>query len=122
MRHCSLGINAASTVSLELMMFDKPVINLGFDPPGTTLGRWSRFDRHLGLDHYKPVADSGAVMIARSTSDLESMIRDAFHTPGRQADARRKFLQDTFGDTLDGNSARRVTDTLVSLVRQETRA
>ena len=122
LRHCSLGINAASTVSLELMMFDKPVINLGFDPPGTTLGRWSRFDRHLGLDHYKPVADSGAVMIARSTSDLESMIRDAFHTPGRQADARRKFLQDTFGDTLDGNSARRVTDTLVSLVRQETRA
>jgi hypothetical protein len=121
LRHCSLGINAASTVSLELMMFDKPVINLGFDPPGSALGRWSRFDRHLGLDHYIPVAESGAVKIARSSSDLETMIRDAFQNPGREADARRQFLQETFGETLDGNSAKRISDTIASLVLPESR-
>ena len=93
LQHCSLGINVASTVSLELMMYDKPVINLGFDPPGAQLVRWSRFERHLRLDHYGPVAGSGAVMVARSTADLERMIRDGLRDPGRQSNDRRRFLK-----------------------------
>jgi len=121
LRHCSLGVNAASTVSLELMMYDKPVINLGFDPPGSQLGRWNKFERHLRLDHYRPVAESGAVMIARSPSDLDQMIRYALANPGAQAKERGRFLREMFGDTLDGNSAKRVAQTLASLARKELR-
>ena len=39
LKHTAMGINAASTVSLELMLFDKPIMNIGFDPPGSRLSR-----------------------------------------------------------------------------------
>jgi hypothetical protein len=122
LRHCSLGINVASTVSLELMIYNKPIINLGFDPPGSHLDEWNRFERHLRLDHYRPVAESGAVMVAKSTEDMEQMIQDALSNPGRQADARQCFLRETFGDTLDGNCARRVAEALLSVARKELQA
>lgn len=115
LHHCSLGINVASTVSLELMIHDKPVINLGFDPPGSNLTRWSQFERHLRLDHYRPVAESGGVMVARSTEDLERMIQEALTHPGAQSAARRRFIDQTFGNTLDGKSAQRIADVLISL-------
>ena len=66
LKHCAMGINPASTVSLELMMFDKPVMNIGFDPPGSDLPRAYRWSRHIDFDHYRPVADSGGVMVAWS--------------------------------------------------------
>ena len=65
-RYSSVGINAASTVSLELMMFEKPVINIGFEPPGSSLPYWKRFSRHISHAHYKPVVRSKSVMVARS--------------------------------------------------------
>jgi hypothetical protein len=34
LRHCAVGINVASTISLELCMFDKPCINVNYLPPG----------------------------------------------------------------------------------------
>ena len=34
LRHAAVGINVASTVSLELCMFRKPVINVAYNPPG----------------------------------------------------------------------------------------
>ena len=69
LRECALGINPASTVSLELMLLGKPVINLGFDPPDSNLPYHLRWRRHTDeFDHYVPVTNSGAVMVARKRS------------------------------------------------------
>ena len=46
-RHSALSINAASTVTLEFLLLDKPVINLDFDPPGATLDPCDGFKRHI---------------------------------------------------------------------------
>ena len=51
LRYCSLGINAASTVSLEFCMLGKPVINLYFDPPGSILPEHLKWKRHILFDH-----------------------------------------------------------------------
>ncbi len=117
LRHAALGINAASTVSLELMAFDKPVINLDFDPPGTDLPWCLGFGRHIRFDHYRPVALSGAVMIARSVDDMKHMLRRGLSEPGADSDARRRFLADTFGDLLDGNAGRRIAERLLAIAR-----
>jgi hypothetical protein len=34
LEHCDIGVNVASTVSLELLMHNRPVVNIAFDPPG----------------------------------------------------------------------------------------
>ena len=37
LRYCDVGINVASTVSLELFMFGKPTINVAYNPPGVDI-------------------------------------------------------------------------------------
>jgi hypothetical protein len=114
LRHAALGINAASTVSLELMMHDKPIINLGFDPPGSALPHHLRWRRHLEFDHYRPVASSGAVMVAMSPSELAPLLDSALRDPGRQTAERRAFLEQMFHGMLDGGAGGRVAERLVA--------
>ncbi len=112
-----VGINVASTVSLELMKFDKPVINLDFDPPGTNLPWCLGFGRHIRFDHYWPVAESGAVMVARSAGDMERMLERGLQQPDADSQARRDFLASMFGDKLDGNAGRRAAERLLQIAR-----
>ena len=114
LRHASLGINGASTISIELMIHDKPVINLGFDPPGAELPRALRYERHLTFDHFQPVVASGAVMVARSPQDMEEMIIDGLANPDRTKEQRRTFLRQMFGDKLDAHSGRRVAESVLT--------
>ncbi len=119
LRHASLGINAASTVSLELMIHDKPVINIGYDPPGSSLPHCYRWVRHIEYDHYRPVAESGATMVARSIADMKCMIRKGLTEPQKGGTERRVFIRKMFGNTLDGNSGRRVAEKLLELANGE---
>jgi hypothetical protein len=118
LRHVSVGINAASTVTLELMLHDKPVINLGFEPPGSHLPHHARFSRHIEYEHYRPVAESGGVMVARSMNDLREMLLIGLTEPQTGSEKRRLFIQDMFDHQLDGQSGRRVAETLVALARK----
>lgn len=118
LRHTCLGINAASTVSLELMIHDKPIINLGFDPPGSHLPHVLRFARHIDFDHFRPVAESGATMVARSVDDMRAMLHQGLTRPCDDRESRKSFLRTMFGTSLDGGSGRRVAETLLDLARR----
>lgn len=112
-RHCSLGINIASTISLELCMFDKPVINVAFDAPNANkLGL--RNEIFYDFDHYKPVVDSGAVELAKSPTEMRTLVRQCLQDPTRRSGERKEFLSKMFGQTLDGRSANRVSEALLT--------
>lgn len=115
LRHCQFGVNPASTVSLELMMFSKPVMNLGFDPPGSQLPHCKRWRRHIEFDHYRPVAASGGVRVAYSVAEAREIIAEFMGSENPLAQAQREFLAKTFGGTLDGQSGRRVAEALLAL-------
>lgn len=118
LHHCALGINPASTVSLELLMRDKPVINLGFDPPGSVLPPGFGWKRHIDFDHYRRVAHSGAVTVAWSVEDVRRAIHRALENPAELREQRRTLTQTTFGPTLDGGSGRRAAQTLLEIARR----
>ncbi|HAF61793.1 MAG TPA: hypothetical protein DCK95_05660 [Anaerolineaceae bacterium] len=115
LHHCALGINPASTVSLELMALDKPVINIGMEPPGSDLPKWEKFSRHVEYEHYKPVAESGGTMVARSLEDLKAMIIRGLSDPDADHDERKVFMRKMMGNTLDGQSGKRVAECLIKL-------
>jgi hypothetical protein len=117
LRHCAVGINVASTVSLELCMFDKPVINVGYNPPSVPEGELS-YARYYEFDHYKPVVDSGAVKVARSEREMSELIFDSLDNPAKGSSERRELIRRMFGDTLDGKSSIRVAETLARLARK----
>ena len=114
LRHCAAGINIASTVSLELCMFDKPVVNVGYDPPGVDL-KADSCARYYEFDHYKPLVLSGAVEVARSAGEMERLLSNALETPGERSCERRRLLETMFGYTLDGRSSGRVASILLQL-------
>jgi len=120
LRHCALGINVASTISLELCMFDKPVINVGFNPDSVPEEVLSYAD-YYEFDHYKPVVESGAVRVARSPSEMKELIEISLKNPAERSSERKVIIDKIFGTTLDGNSSKRVADVLLMLAADQTR-
>lgn len=116
LRHAATGVNIASTVSLELCMFDKPVINVGYNPPGMDI-RPIDFTRYYHFDHYKPIVESGAIAVARDEDEMKQMIANALRNPGERTPQRAALLHSFFGDSLDGQSSSRVAQTLLNLAR-----
>ncbi len=113
--HAAMSINAASTVTLEFILKDKPVINLDFDPPGSKLAPCDGFKRHICLDHFWPVVQSGATMVAQSEDDMRRMLIRGLTQPEGDRVARQRFVSDFFGITADGKSGQRVAKTLLRL-------
>ncbi|HEY1558638.1 MAG TPA: hypothetical protein VGF94_27635 [Kofleriaceae bacterium] len=113
--HAAIGINVASTISLELCMFDKPVLNIGYDPPGVDVHPIS-YARYYTFDHYKPVVDSGAVEVVASEDALVAALQSAFDRPEARAVQRQRLLERFFGSTLDGQASSRVAAALLALV------
>lgn len=114
LRHCSLGINIASTISLELCMFDKPVINIAYDPTsGNELGL--RNARFYSFEHYKPVVDSGAVKVVADPEEMKAAIAEFLRDPSAGSSARKNLINKFFGSTLDARSNDRVAEVLTRL-------
>jgi hypothetical protein len=113
LRHCDVGINVASTISLELCMFDKPVINVSYLPEGVN----AVFDyrRYYDFEHYRPVVESGGVKLAHSEAEMAVRIREALEHPAADSAQRAALLRQMFGDRLDGRSGARVAEQLVQL-------
>ena len=97
-------------------MHDKPVVNLGFDPPGSRLPYPLRWIRHIEYEHYRPVAQSGGVAVAYSLEDLRAMIFQGLTAPEADSQKRLAFVGQMFGSTLDGKSGCRVAETLMALI------
>lgn len=119
LRHCALGINLASTVSLELCMFDKPVINIGYNPPSVP-EKEHRFIEFYDFDHYRPLVASGAVGLARDPRQMRQLIENCLNHPEHRRDERKKLIDKMFGPTLDGRSAQRVAETLLKIAGSRT--
>ncbi|MBX7060243.1 MAG: UDP-N-acetyl glucosamine 2-epimerase [Pyrinomonadaceae bacterium] len=121
LRHASVGINIASTISLELCMFDKPVINVGFDAPGQN-DLELRNALFYSYEHYRPLVESGAVQVAYSIEEMRTLLRDALRVPQKAQNERRQLIDRMFGQTLDGQAAHRIAAKLIDLAGTQIQA
>lgn len=121
LRHADLGINIASTISLELCMLDKPVINVAFPPPHLDPNREFDYTRYYDFEHYRPIVDSGAIDMAYSEQELRQQIAANLADPGRLSGQRRALIEKFFGGRLDGKSSSRVAAALFGIAEQSER-
>jgi hypothetical protein len=117
-RHAAVGINVGSTISLELCMFDKPVINVGYNPAGIDISPVD-IPRYYFFDHYRPIVESNAAMLAHSEAEMRQLLEKALEDPDINCQPRRQLVQKMFGNTLDGQSGQRVIECLLKLSRRE---
>jgi hypothetical protein len=110
--HCDANINVASTVSLETCMFDKPTLNVVYNPPGIDIYP-KDYPVIYTWEHYLPLVKSGAIYMAHSEEELGEMIKEALAHPERMREERKKLIDMFFGDKLDGKSYIRIADKLL---------
>ncbi|TXD49126.1 hypothetical protein [Polaribacter sp. IC073] len=101
--YADVNINMCSTMSLDFMVFDKPVINSVF---GNEQNGLYNDQKYLEYVHYKKVTDSGAVVVAKSENELIESINIALENPLLYSSNRKVILDLEIGATLKGTSER----------------
>lgn len=103
LEYVDLNINMCSTMSLDFMLFDKPVINTVFGNPENGLYDDQRF---LGYDHFKKVVDSQSVTIAKNPTELIDQIQQALAHPSARTKERKALIELQISEDLVGTSKR----------------
>lgn len=98
-----LNVNMCSTMSLDFMLFDKPVINTVFGNIENGLYNDQRF---LKYDHFKKVVDSNAVTIAKNKQELIAQINEALSNPEKRKSERKDMIEMQVSKSLSGTSNR----------------
>ncbi len=111
LRHCELGVNVASTISLELCMLNKPAINIGFNPPGRDIYPYD-YTRFYEFDHYKPIVQSKAVIVAKNTNELENIL--AKYLENTTLD--QQFREELISDFFPGNSLTSAVEAIPEII------
>ncbi len=89
LENVDLNINMCSTMSLDFMLFDKPVINTVFGNLENGLYNDQRF---LNYDHFKKVVESQSVTIAKNKEDLIDQINDSLCNPTKRIQQRKEMI------------------------------
>jgi hypothetical protein len=108
LEYADLNVNMCSTMSLDFMLFDKPVINTVF---GNEINGLYNDLRFLQYDHYKKVAESGAVTIAKNETELIAQINVALANPIQRTLQRKAMIALQISKDLRGTS-KRIAETL----------
>jgi hypothetical protein len=111
LENADLSVNMCSTMSLDFMLFDKPVINTVFGNLENGLYNDQRF---LSYIHYKKVIDGNAVMIAKDRQQLIEQINHTFNNPTERIIERKAMIDLQIGKSLQGTS-KRIASTLSEL-------
>jgi hypothetical protein len=98
-----LNINMLSTMSLDFMQFDKPVINTVF---GTKNNGFYDDQRFLEYAHIVNVVNSQSTKIVKNEQELIISINQYLANPTADAENRKQFNQLQVGKPLEGTSKR----------------
>lgn len=103
LHYSAININMLSTMSLDFMLFEKPVINTVFGNPKNSLANDQRF---LQYAHIEYVVDSGATYITKDEKELIVAVNQALSTPNLKIAQQRALLDLQIGAPLEGTSKR----------------
>jgi len=106
LKYSAVHISAASTLSVDGSVFDRPQICPAYDD---RLGHvYDYISRQTYLrEHYLPITYSGGLALAYSREELIGSINDALQNPNKLMAGRKKIVEDICTFT-DGLSTQRV--------------
>lgn len=106
LKNCDLLIGYSSTMAIDAAVFDRPIINIGFDFPGLPSMHWV-----YDVTHYQPVLKSGAVRLVENELDLIGQVNRYLEDPSLDRDGRARLVSEQCEFT-DGNSGKRMAQYL----------
>ena len=114
-RHAAVVVNLSSTVTVDASIFDKPVVNLDFDPqPGQSDQQLIKEVNH-SWPHFKPIAESGGVWLVNNFDELEHAVKTYLEKPELHREERKWVVEHVCGFT-DGNCGERMSKAIQDFV------
>jgi|GEM_PF-849561 len=111
-RHADVVVNLSSTATVDAAIFDRPVINLDFDPePGGPNHELVKDVNHLWT-HFKPVAESGGVWLVNNYDEMVLAIKTYLKTPELHREERRWITKYVCG-FVDGRCGERMAEAVL---------
>ncbi len=111
---CAICLNSGSTLAIDAIIHDKPVILTCFDA-GFELPWWRSARRVLDYRHIAKMVALGGVRVCGSSAELAAAVSDYLDDPGRDSDGRGRTRERECG-ACDGRASARVADALADLV------
>ncbi len=112
--HSAVHISYFSTLALDGICFDKPVVCPYFSPSPRRLSHKS-IRRLYETEHYLPITRSGAVMLPEDEVQLIQAVNQALEDPGKLRDKRSKLKREYLND-VDGNACRLLVESFRSFL------
>jgi len=112
LEYSDININMLSTMSLDFIQFDKPVINTVFGNSKNGLYDDQRF---LNYAHIESVVNSKATKIVKTKEELIQAINLYLENPQLDSENRKQLLQLQVSQPLNG-TGRRIAETLLKWV------
>ena len=103
LEYADISINMCSTMSLDFMIFNKPVINQVLGNKENGLFNDQRF---LNYNHYKKVIESGSVYITKTKKELLTAINNTLKNPLNLEKQRAEILKLEISKPIKGTSNR----------------
>lgn len=101
-----IAINMCSTMSLDAMFFDKPVINPVF---GNEENDLYNDQKYLKYQHYERVVESNAVAVVKTAEELIDEINTLLENPQARLEAQKELLKLQISYPLKGTGERIAT-------------
>lgn len=119
-RHADVVVNLASTVSIDGAIFDKPIVNLDFDPePGQPNQQLIKDVNHV-WNHFKPVAESGGMWLAGNMDEVIAAVRGYLQDASLHRE-RRRWMTEYVCGYIDGRSGERMAQAVAELLQMVVR-
>jgi hypothetical protein len=113
---CAVCLNSGSTLSIDAVIHDKPVIVTLFDA-GQQLPWWQSARRIREFPHYRKLIAMGGVQPVDSYASLEHELDNYLERPQRQSDERSLTVSRQCG-AVDGRASIRVADALLQIMNR----
>lgn len=114
-RHADVVVNLSSTVTIDAAIFDKPVVNLDFDPQPGQADQELIKDINHKWSHFQPIAESGGVWLVNDFDEMEYAISSYLKSPDLHKN-ERKWIVETVCGYKDGNCGKRMADAILDFV------
>jgi len=90
-------INMSSTIVVDAICFDTPVICTKFNFSHDK-NSWNAAHNNFLTDHFKPIVESNAVYLPQSPKELNLAIQDALENPTGMSQARKALAREIIPD------------------------
>ena len=115
-RHSDVVVNLSSTAAIDAAIFDRPVVNLDFDPkPGQPNQALVKDINHTWT-HFKPVAESGGLWLVNDLEEMIKAVKIYLTHPELHRDKRCWIAKYVCGH-VDGKCGERMSEAILDFAR-----